>query len=649
MSPAFKAPYSSHTCADAASPWCDNNEAKTSKDSSSSVTARRPMLYKFMDSLENSIFFSGVGSLSHDVESMKLKLAADNTLVAKCDQTPQQRIHFKQERDLETSLSTVAPRADDAFSWLNWLTSDANSMVLKRYRITIEELPELDRRDCDASHTNDRPERKGVKQIETKSVIEHQQGKPWVATAVTKMPPSMMSWILRYTMQNPYHDNVSTFHYSTDADHNEVLNIQRAETTVTPQTKEDDAFNPLEDSFMGFLAMDNNTKQGTSNTSTEATDQVGSPLDTDHELVSAVASSTAAIVASTSASASPSIQLSAPAALIKDTEQGAELPPTKQELNHGDQSLPWWQLRRHCERNLNKRYEQEESRAVHIQKKWPQRHRPLRQGESFTQTTVTRPDGTVESRMVSYDRETDIVETRTRVQYSDGSIQESVIREGSQKLSSDSSSPARVLFTKHQQKGQEERSEEQTADASQGGRRQQPVEIHPFRQQPDEAVTSRSFRERMAQRHQERAERRAERHRERQERRQELRDVEARQREAIAAAYGFNTNANNGNGNDHHNVGDDNVDSASTTEDSHRAHLHFHRLHDPQYRSTWHQRHEDHERERSRLRRQQGEEEATSTNKEYQNIRQSWPPRGYLRRLGKEQENGQEHGSRHNI
>ncbi|KAG0279875.1 hypothetical protein BGZ96_001780 [Linnemannia gamsii] len=68
--------------------------------------------------------------------------------------------------------------------------------------------------------------------------------------------------------------------------------------------------------------------------------------------------------------------------------------------------------------------DQEEERLSH---RWP-RNRSWERSESFSQTTVTRPDGTVEHRTVNtLNGET---ETVVKIQHPDGSIEETVTRQG---------------------------------------------------------------------------------------------------------------------------------------------------------------------------------------------------------------------------
>jgi len=212
-------------------------------------------------------------------------------------------------------------------------------------------------------------------------------------------------------------------------------------------------------------------------------------------------------------------------------------------------------------------------------------------------------------------RATGVTETHTRIQHPDGSVQESTQRKGHSAISR----PAL--------KGQE-------ADVTQLN-----SEI------PSQLPC---VRERWAQRRQERMERREELREERQratqERRQELREAEAKQREATAAAYGFVNSSTTGDSDS-----DAGKKSAPTTDgemDPYHNRTPSHPSHENLYRGVWHQRREARRQERERERQEQRyneEEQALNEQSHESTANRTWPPRGYLRRMEREQE------PRHNV
>ncbi|KAF8966207.1 hypothetical protein BGZ46_000407 [Entomortierella lignicola] len=267
---------------------------------------------------------------------------------------------------------------------------------------------------------------------------------------------------------------------------------------------------------------------------------------------------------------------------------------------------------------------------------------------SFTQTTITRPDGTREFKFVTVNRETGATETHTRVEHVDGSIQESIQSPKGSKWTT-------IRQRKQEQQGQTQQQEVQQQQqvqqqvlqqVQQQTQEQKPVVVNTVEQDTEAESRRQSFRERLYQRRQERAERR----REKQERRQELREAEARQREMTAAAYGFGYDEN-GNAREGHR------ESFEEEEDPHRARKEFHRFHDSNHRNVWRQRREEREREqeqeRERVRMRNGNNDGRNARKNDDSDEQvsyskskSWPPRGYLRRM---EEQEQEHEPRHNV
>ncbi|KAF9922964.1 hypothetical protein BGZ65_009227 [Modicella reniformis] len=198
----------------------------------------------------------------------------------------------------------------------------------------------------------------------------------------------------------------------------------------------------------------------------------------------------------------------------------------------------------------------------------------------INKTTITRPDGTVETKSMILNRETGMTETHTHIRHANGSVQESVRCESKPILSPLVPLPSGT------------RPAEQERDSIPKG------------ETDYDNPSLLSIRERWAQRRQERVERREElreeRQRARQDRRQELREAEAKQREATAAAYGFvypsTAAATNVQDIPSSKIGHNDNERKQVPEANNDA-VRGRHYHEGPYRSAWHQRREERRQE----------------------------------------------------
>ncbi|KAG0272099.1 hypothetical protein BGZ95_012168 [Linnemannia exigua] len=337
---------------------------------------------------------------------------------------------------------------------------------------------------------------------------------------------------------------------------------------------------------------------------------------------------------------------------------------------------PSWDRQDQASNSNNNNNAQDSSRTV---RQWPPRRQ--RQSESFTQTTITRPDGTIESKTVTFNRSTGVTETHTRIQRPDGSFLESSthrINPSSYDPSLGQQQPSpqamheggeRNPYHNHLSRVAQQQSQQQgqqlaeivahapltpapvlvaasSTTATDPARTTTTTTTTPTASTPPHRP---SFKERWAQRRQEHREfleeLRAERERERpqqttttttkeqqcekgrRERRQELRDAEARQREATAAAYGFVPSSSPPSPSSA-------SSSSSTTSSSSSNWSRFDRERD----------HHDHGRRRHHRKRHEEEDEGEEERGNNDVRSRSWPPKGYLRRQEREREE-----PRHNV
>ncbi|KAG0240965.1 hypothetical protein BGX31_001547 [Mortierella sp. GBA43] len=450
---------------------------------------------------------------------------------------------------------------------------------LKRYKITVQELPDVDQ-DSVANKDN-------VHLKDEHSALAG-QADPLSVSITAAMPSSVMSWLLSAAAQR---DHVGTTLVES------LAALQPIEEASLP--KDDKAVN---------LPASTPTDPSSSITSTQSRADV----DRDTAATTTAAAAAAATAATTATVAATAASLaSSNSSMQEQPAKEASVPSTHQPSpqQESNDTRTWWQRRRDARLQRDQSNQKEESSMEQehqgSRQHWPPRRRSAGPSETFTQTTITRPDGTVESKSVTSNRETGITETRTRVQRPDGSFHESVLRQDDSSIS----------------KGTTE------SDASQ----------------------SPSVRERWSQRRQERMERREEmreeRRRERQERRQELREAEARQREATAAACGFVHPATAGLATIirvNHILETMVADEKNTQH--HQAPTLVQSSQEKPSRSAWHQRREERRQEREQQR-QREEEEARNENQEsVPSTGRTWPPQGYVRRMEREQEE-----PRHNV
>ncbi|KAF9179849.1 hypothetical protein BGZ50_006660 [Haplosporangium sp. Z 11] len=274
------------------------------------------------------------------------------------------------------------------------------------------------------------------------------------------------------------------------------------------------------------------------------------------------------------------------------------------------------------------------------QRQWPPKRSPpseqqqqqqQQQRQSYTRTTITRPDGTVESKTVSLNHETGQTETHIRIQRPDGSFHESIAtklsKEQHQQQSSKQQhrSTLRERLAQRRQERQERRQERQERRLQERNRTAQYDSETEKKPRPDSDSEGEARKKRL-------------------ERRQELRDAEARQREATAIAYGVHphspsqdrdaSRSNNTNRNENENE--------NANEDPYRVRSEFHQWHSRRLRHGSDGHATNPNTNSQALREEDKEEEWTTTRPNG-----SWPPRAYLRRQQLEKEQG--HEPRHNV
>ncbi|KAG0368556.1 hypothetical protein BC939DRAFT_529099 [Gamsiella multidivaricata] len=563
---------------------------------------QRPPGHSLIDTLQSSIFFGGFGSLTREIEAMEKQMAAEaiarsSKMLQQQQQQQQQQQHSEQLHSMSTPSIQVSLPADTVTAWV---PSDINS-PLKRYKITVEEISEVAPRNLGQDHDHNTYGSTGIsKQQGGRDAVRGKM--PLTVTTTAVMPSSVMSWLLHTMQEEPTTRRLNSG--EVDAGHYQG-NLQTSEGAKVQESRADES--------AAVRAVKPSVHEHPT-----APAVIPAPSRANTDLDHAIALATAAVVASANnTNNDTSMELEKEMQVNKAKDVTLD----KQSQVSGDAAV----VANHG--------------AEHGRRSWPPRHRSLEHGQTFTQTTITRPDGIVESKTVTLNRETGIAETRVRITHPDGSVQESVTRKNKSASNSPVSPPptaaaSAALIQKHQQL-QDQR--------------------EPNDAEPDVQLRS-SIRERWAQRRQERTERREgrqERHRERQERRQELREIEARQREATAAAYGFVYNGgpaeDTAEGREafgssrRANAVDPTRDVAkgqAQDEDPHRARMVFHRYHDQQYPSAWRRRREERQRERERM---QGNKEEEGCGEKRGCGGRTWPPRGYLRRVEQEQESEPRH------
>ncbi|KAF9101257.1 hypothetical protein BGX27_011547 [Mortierella sp. AM989] len=582
----------------------------------------RPSTHSLIDTLQNSVFFGGLGSLSREVEAMERQLTAEAlaraTMKAKLLSSPSSP---SSGATTATAVDTaVTNREQDMWSRIsNMFQLGTSAVPLKRYKITVEELPDFASRDQEQFQEQSS---KGSKD----DGGEEGGRETLIATTTAVMPPGLMDWLLQVTREDSSVTAVQRQIGHDNADIEEIKeSLHSTEELPTVSNNDPSTKNSSLDTVQSASLLTPTSTSQDPRASTEAASVI------DHDLATAVAVSTAAIVASnaTNINAQPrkGLEGSATSPVLVNKVENVQVPQNNA-THENDNSI-----------NISTVVPSRENN----QRNWPPRRRSLSRNE----TTITRPDGSKESKTVTVNRETGVAETHTRVVHADGSIQESIQRQD-----------GKATWTTIRNKKQQQQQEQQVQVQAQ---MQEPA-ARDLDERDDEHESHRkSFRDRLAQRRQERAERR----KEKQERRQELREAEARQREMTAAAYGFSSDSNATTTTTDAEYEDDFAKNAGVKrqgsgrrgrknevdkEDPHAARVEFHRFHDSHYRNVWHQRREERERMYEKEQREgsrRDEDDQGSDEQVLYSKSRTWPPQGYLRRLEKEQ--GQENEPRHNV
>ncbi|KAG0310586.1 hypothetical protein BGZ99_000290 [Dissophora globulifera] len=568
--------------------------------------------YSLMATLQSSVFFGGFGSLVRQIEAMDRQLAAEALLRSSPSSSssssssssvkPKNTVADEQQGQGQVVVVAAAPTrattdhpapptaSESAVDAVVKLQRDSGDSIIydgkhgtnnggesmKRYRITLEELSDdhsnsssspIALRHHDRDGNDDGHQHTDAATTEDRATV--------VMTTTATMPPSLVSWLLHATGQAQQGQQPDQSSSVTPAITPPPL--PHSPNTATKDAGVQQRVAKSSDKDMADLvaALSADISSGTL-----------VPAPPMPVLIASAPSSDSAGVDKTSSSSSSSFSTPSPKTIDAKAKESSDESAVL--VNKVKEIRPSWEQKRTAETT---------DKLEHAPpRQWPPRRRTSNQ--TFTQTTITRPDGTVESKTVTMDRETGVAETRFRVQHPDGSVQESTWPERTI-----SSTPPSTFAPQQQQ--------QQQSDAS----------------IKTEHESHRSaFRERMSQRRQERCERR----RERQERRQELRDAESKQREATAVAYGFV-----------YNDPDAETISGRTTADPHSARTETRPHHGQSYHTAWHQRREERQREREQMSRREEDE----LQGERESRVKTWPPKAYLRRM--EQEQGRE--PRHNV
>ncbi|KAG9068204.1 hypothetical protein KI688_011799 [Linnemannia hyalina] len=533
--------------------------------------------------------------------------------------------------------------------------------TMKRYRITIEELPgevsadgsALASTSASATSTADVAASEAVVGAGLEDVKK-------VATTTAMMPTGVIEWLLNVSYDKPYGFRTPPVEEKKGSDESPesaaavVAPVITVVDEVVPQV-------PLPDQDPSSLSSVPVVVVAASTAPPPTAESSGGAGP------EPVATKIESPVIATSAASTVVDQL-AVASAAPVPAKPSEAAPSSVLVNKVMEVRPSWD-------NNNNTSQDSPSRT----REWPPHRRQdqRRPSESFTQTTITRPDGTVESKTVTFNRQSGVTETHTRIQRPDGSFLESSthrinpsLRDAQEKEQQQQPVPQtrhegenpyrnhlnRVAIQQQQQQQQQQQNDAKvvaatttTTSASAAASTSTPPTPPSSSSSSSSPSQHRpSFRERWAQRRQEHREfleeLRAERERERphtsqdcdqgrgrqddrrRERRQELRDAEAKQRETTAAAYGF--------------VPSSSSSSSSASESSSS-------LNGPRV-DREREDHRHHHRDRLRLGRRKEDEEKEDDGEGRQQYRsRSWPPKGYLKRQEREQQDQQQ--SRHNV
>ncbi|KAF9131061.1 hypothetical protein BGW39_002322 [Mortierella sp. 14UC] len=571
---------------------------------------------------------------------------------------------------------------------------------MKRYRITIEELPG-EASPADATTATSSAGRleditSGAGQGEGE---EEETAVKKVATTTAMMPTGVVDWLLNVSYDKPYGFRLPAAEETEKKKEWDSRNESGDESTeaiaevavsavatgdvgiedVVPQVPlpEQEASSST---VIAVLAVPSQQAPPTPESAPVAIAATEPAVATKIEALSVPVAAVATVVAASNTKANADAPVNA-----KPTEAAlsSTSPSSSVLVNKVMEVRPSWDRQDQTAATSINNAHQDSSRT----RQWPPRRR---HSESFTQTTITHPDGTTESKTVTFNRHTGVTETHTRIQRPDGSFIESSTHRTNP---SHVSSPSQGQEVSRQQQVQQTpqtqckggnpyrnhlnrvaAQQQQQGQQGQGQQAAETIASAPLAPAPTVAVATPthaptptpshrpSFKERWNQRRQEhrefleelRAEREHEReqhtsahthatkdqqqqqHKEQQqsergrrERRQELRDAEARQREAIAAAYGFVPTSPPPSSTPSPPSSASASSSTSSTS------------------SNWSRFDRDHDQDRDHGRRHHRKRHEEEDN--YDNERsRSWPPKGYLKRQEREREQQQEQ-PRHNV
>ncbi|KAF9928176.1 hypothetical protein FBU30_002572 [Linnemannia zychae] len=500
-----------------------------------------------------------------------------------------------------TELSSQRGQPSTLWPWswskkLQSITTGSRGSM-KRYRITVEELSG----DLSSDGTT-------VKSPELEDVDANEDKVIKIATTTAVMPPGVVQWLLNVSYDKPYG-------FRSPADEEDMADVDGAPVALSIAMSEDvEPQVPLPENTVTNVAQTPPTSATIAEPKFDvnnADSQIEASAPTTADAAATIAAATAATIAANTKSLEKAPATNTPSSTLVD--QVTEVRPSWDRINSQ-----------------------------------PQQPNRRRHSESFTQTTITRPDGTVESKTVTFNRHTGVTETHTRIRRPDGSYIESSTHRLNPTSSANiqgASSPSQQPPTAPHEGGNPYRNhlnrvaaqQQQESDAKAAAAvtvATMAASANSSSATPLSTTSSpprQSFRERWAQRRQEHREfleeLRSEREREHQEarrrhcereserghreRRQELREAEARQREATAAAYGFIPT------------------SSSSSPTSPPPLARFGHDHGNNYR---------------RSRREHEEDEVE--NEIYEKTR-PWPPKGYLKRQERERE--EQNQPRHNV
>ncbi|KAF8935649.1 hypothetical protein BGZ47_009812 [Haplosporangium gracile] len=536
------------------------------------------------------------------------------------------------------------------WSWAQKLQSVTTGSrgTMKRYRITIEELPgevsvdgsPLVSTSTSASATST------VETLESGGRMKEEEGEmvvKKVATTTAMMPVGVVEWLLNVSYAKPYGFRAPAVEEKKiDNEGTEVIAVvvpvvAAVEEVVVPQVPLPDHDLSSSSSIPVAVVVAGTVTPPTTESPGAGPEPVATKIESPATVVATPSAAVATAVVDHLAVAS-AVPVPAPS-------KPSEPAPSSVLVNKVMEVRPSWDT---VNNNITNNTSQDASRI----REWPpRRHQHER-----------RPSETV-----TFNRESGVTETHTRIQRPDGSFLESSTHRISPssrevQVQVQEQQGQQVPQTRHEA-GNPYRNRLNRAAAAAAQQQQHQQGHHddqvvastiaaaaastPPAPSPSSAPSQHrpSFRERWAQRRQEHREfledLRAERERERsqgshdqeqgrqderrRERRQELRDAEARQREATAAAYGFVPSASSSSSSA--------SESASTTS-SNLPHFDRER--------------EDHHHHRDRLSRRGrkvGDEEVEDEGRQYRS--RSWPPKGYFKRQEREQQEQQQ--PRHNV